>query len=257
MLEVQGNSIIFYSHYTTDGVGEAGLTVTITVYEILRDGTKTEIVSDGACTEIGDGLYRYLLASGSVDAAAEYIAVFHTETDTVDQQDIPAMWVIDRANVEDIDDILTDIGAAAQEVWEYASRTLTMTATEIASAVSGSNISAVRGNTWTLVIPDLTLDDNDIQFVLKVDKKHTDAKALLFIDKTGLLILDGNEATLADATLTYVGTTLTITIEASVTAQLPAGSFDYGIQSISAAGVVLEPYMGTLTVIADTARATS
>ena len=111
MLEAISRSVIFYSHYTTDGVSETGLTVTIDVYEVTRDGTKTQVVTDGACTEIGDGLYRYILAAGSVDAEAEYVGVFHTATDTVDQQDIPAMWVINRANVEDIDDILTDTAA--------------------------------------------------------------------------------------------------------------------------------------------------
>lgn len=103
MHENSGNSVIYYAHYTEGGVNKTGLTVTITVYEVIRDGTKTEVVTDGACTEIGDGLYRYLLASGTVDAAAEYVAVFHTATDTVDAQDIPAMWVIDRAGTEKLD----------------------------------------------------------------------------------------------------------------------------------------------------------
>lgn len=103
MHENSGNSVIYYAHYTEDGVNKTGLTVTITVYEVIRDGTKTEVVTDGACTEIGDGLYRYLLASGTVDAAAEYVAVFHTATDTVDAQDIPAIWVIDRAGTEKLD----------------------------------------------------------------------------------------------------------------------------------------------------------
>lgn len=107
MHENSGNSVIYYAHYTEDGVNKTGLTVTITVYEVIRDGTKTEVVTDGACTEIGDGLYRYLLASGTVDAAAEYVAVFHTATDTVDAQDIPAMWVIDRAGTEKLDTGIT------------------------------------------------------------------------------------------------------------------------------------------------------
>lgn len=107
MHENSGNSVIYYAHYTEGGVNKTGLTVTITVYEVIRDGTKTEVVTDGACTEIGDGLYRYLLASGTVDAAAEYVAVFHTATDTVDAQDIPAMWVIDRAGTEKLDTGIT------------------------------------------------------------------------------------------------------------------------------------------------------
>ena len=103
MHENQGNSVIFYSHYTEGGVAKTGLTVTIDVYEVIRDGTATLVTNDGACTEIGAGLYRYILASGSVDAAAEYVGVFHTVTDTVDCQDIPAIWVIDRAGMEKLD----------------------------------------------------------------------------------------------------------------------------------------------------------
>lgn len=107
MHENSGNSVIYYAHYTEGGVNKTGLTVTITVYEVIRDGTKTEVVTDGACTEIGAGLYRYLLASASVDAAAEYIGVFHTATEGVDAQDIPAMWVIDRAGTEKLDTGIT------------------------------------------------------------------------------------------------------------------------------------------------------
>ena len=107
MHENSGNSVIFYAHYTTDGVSTASLTVTIDIYEVIRDGTATLVVDDGACTDVGAGIYRYLLASGTVDAAAEYIGVFHTATDTVDAQDIPAMWVIDRAGSEKLDNGVT------------------------------------------------------------------------------------------------------------------------------------------------------
>ena len=110
MLECIDRSIIFYAHYTEDGASDTGLTVTVDVWEVARNGTATEIVTGGATTEIGDGIYRYLLSAGSVDAEAEYIAVFKTADSDTDQQHIPAMWVINRANVEDIDDILTDTG---------------------------------------------------------------------------------------------------------------------------------------------------
>jgi len=107
MHENSGNSVIFYAHYTTDGVSTTSLTVTIDIYEVTRAGTATLVVDDGACTDVGAGIYRYLLASGTVDAAAEYIGVFHTATDTVDAQDIPAMWVIDRAGTEKLDNGIT------------------------------------------------------------------------------------------------------------------------------------------------------
>lgn len=107
MHENSGNSVIFYSFYTQDGAGDTGLTVTVDVYEVIRDGTATLIVDDGAVTEIGGGLYRYLLASASVDAAAEYIAIFHTADTDTDQKDIPAMWVIDRSGLEKLDSGVT------------------------------------------------------------------------------------------------------------------------------------------------------
>ena len=110
MLEEIGRSLIFYAHYTEDGVGDTGLTVTVDVWEVTRAGTATEIVTAGSATEVGDGIYRYLLSAGSVDAEAEYIAVFKTADTDTDQKQIPAMWAIDRANTEDIDDILTDTG---------------------------------------------------------------------------------------------------------------------------------------------------
>jgi hypothetical protein len=53
-----------------------------------------------------------------------------------------------------------------------------------------------------------------------------------------------------------MGTTLTVTVDASITAQLPTGNHHYGIQSVTAAGVVAESYGGTFTITADTVRAT-
>ncbi len=307
MHENQGSSVIYYAHYTEDGVNKTGLTVTITVYEVIRDGTKTEIVSDGACTEIGDGLYRYLLASGSVDAAAEYVAVFHTATDTVDAQDIPAIWVIDRAGTEKLDNGVTladdaitsakfdestafpvkseDTGATAlartgadsdtletlsdqidaidssgvaAAVWSNPDRTLTQTAMSITSSVTGSVITATRGDTWSIDITDLTLDSNKQQFVIKRYTGDADSAAMLFVDSdTGLLYLNGAAGTASDASLVYAGTTLTLTVKASATAQILAGNHHYGIQSVTAAGVVNEAYGGTFTVQSDIVKATA
>jgi len=278
MHENVGNSVIFYAHYTTDGVLTTGLTVTIDVYEVTRDGTATLVVDDGACTEIGAGLYRYLLASGTVDAAAEYVAVFHTATETVDAQDIPAIWVIDRAGTEKLDDGVTladdaitsakfdestayplksaDTGATAEEVWEYTSRTLTQTATSISAAVSGSTITDVRGDTWSIPITDLTLDANKQQFVVKRNVQDADTASLLFVDSaTGLIYINGAAGTASDATLVYAGTTLTLTVKPGATAQLPVGTFHYGIQSVTAAGAVEEPYGGIFTISGDYVRA--
>lgn len=155
------------------------------------------------------------------------------------------------------DDILVDTPSL---VWEYAKRTLTMTPAQVLAYISQTSITQVRGNTWTIALTDLTLDANLIQFAIKRHTLDTDAQALLMIDTTiGLLYINGVEATVAQqakASLSYVGTTLTITVYAEITAQLPVGLWRYGIQSVTAAGVVTEPYGGVFIVSSDIVRAT-
>ena len=116
MLEKIDTSVIFYAHYIASSVGATGLTVTVAVWEITRAGAATEIVTGGSATEIGDGLYRYLLASGSVDTAAEYIAVFKTADTDVDQRELAAIWVIQRAGIENL---TSEAGSGAIE-WTTA-----------------------------------------------------------------------------------------------------------------------------------------
>ncbi len=145
MHENQGNSVIFYAHYTEGGVAKTGLTVTIDVYEVIRDGTATLVTNDGACTEIGAGLYRYLLAAASVDAAAEYVGVFHTATDTVDAQDIPALWVIDRAGLEKLDTGVV-LSATQTGVTIPTVTTVTNAPTDMAKE---STLTAIKGAGWS------------------------------------------------------------------------------------------------------------
>jgi len=110
MLDVSGRGITFYFFFTEDGVGDTGLTVTCNIRKKESDGTKTTLVTDGACTEWFGGAYYYTLASGSVSTEGDYLAIGHTADTDTDQQDVPAMWAINKANLEDIDDILTDTG---------------------------------------------------------------------------------------------------------------------------------------------------
>lgn len=114
MLETQGVALKFYAHFVESKVGKTGLTVTVDVY---RNGV--EIVTAAAATEVGDGLYSYTLAAGSNNAEGEYIAIFKTATTTVDQREIPALWVVDKGQVELIDDIKSQtdrIGSAAATI---------------------------------------------------------------------------------------------------------------------------------------------
>lgn len=109
MLEQTGNALKFYAHFVESKVGKTGLTVTVDVY---RNGV--EIVTAGSATEVGDGLYSYELASGSNNAEGEYICVFKTATTSVDQQHIPALWVVNKAGVEYLDASINALPTAAE-----------------------------------------------------------------------------------------------------------------------------------------------
>lgn len=116
MLEKQANSLTFLALFIASKVGATGLTVTVDVWEITQAGTATEIVTGGSATEVGDGLYRYILASGSVDANAEYICVFKTANTSVDQQHLAAVYSVGRAGVANLDAAVSAVETDTQDI---------------------------------------------------------------------------------------------------------------------------------------------
>lgn len=110
MIAVQGEALPFGVHYTEDGLSLTGLTVTVDIYRLAKaDGAVTQIVSDGACTEVGDGLYKYFLAGASNNADGSLWAVFYTADTDADAQNIPAAWVVGYGDLNSIADILADL----------------------------------------------------------------------------------------------------------------------------------------------------
>lgn len=75
-----GEAIPFTAGFKASGLGAVGLTVTV---DVRRNGT--EIVTAGAATDQGDGLYSYDLAGASNNAAGRYTAIFKT-AGTADEQ---------------------------------------------------------------------------------------------------------------------------------------------------------------------------
>lgn len=314
MLEKQGNNLTFLAHYAKDGDSVTGLTVTIDVYEITRDGTTTQPVDDGACSEVGNGLYKYILAAASVDAAAEYVAVFHTAGD-VDQADLPSMWSVGRAGtpyldasiatVDGIADAIklktdnlpsdpadqsalealftaikgagwadetlvsikaavdaVDVSGVATAVWGAASRTLTQSAASVAAAVAGSTITCQRGDTLTAALTNIgaLTGYSKLWFTVKENKAHTDAQAILLLEKTaGLTVVNGAVyTTITDGSITISDEAtgdITITIKPAVTDDLPVMTGYYDIQMLTSGGVVSTLTAGTFTVTADVTRA--
>lgn len=259
MLENQGNNLVFLSHYIKDGAAVTGLAVTIDIYEITRDGTTTQPVNDGACTEVGNGLYKYVLAAASVDAAAEYVAVFHTAGD-VDQADIPALWCIGRAGVPNLDAPISTVDA---DVWGYGTRTLTQTAAQVASVMAGSTITCQRGDSLNVSLTGLGNISARTKswLTVKVDTGLPDSAATLFNEETaGLTIVNGAAYTpVTDGVISVTDAlagNLDWDIAAVVTAVLPIGSYYYDYQTLDAGGVHTRT-AGILTVTADVTRAVS
>lgn len=146
-----------------------------------------------------------------------------------------------------------------EDIWSSSKRTLTQSPAEIIATVLGADITQIRGDSWAVQLTGVELGSIQ-QFAIKHSAKQSDSAALLFVDSVnGLTVLNGVTQDGEDsskASLTYDGTILTLTVDASITAQLPAGSLKYGIQSISNNGIVSEPYGGTFHVLADIVRAT-
>lgn len=156
MLEQVGNSVDFYFFYVASKVGKTGL-VDVTV-DVYRAGAL--IVTAAAATEVGGGLYRYTLGSGSVTVAGEYAAVAKTADATVDQKWIPSLWVIGRAGVEFLDASVSAIdvdvldnpvpGAYVGGTAGYALGRIGTDAITIVSplAADGTTLELVRGDDY-------------------------------------------------------------------------------------------------------------
>ena len=276
MLELQGNILPFPVHYTEGGVAKTGLTVTVDIYERTVAGTVTQVVNDGACTEIGTGLYIYDLAAASVDADAIYLAVFHTATDTVDQQDLPSEWIVGRAWVKKVDDILEDTGTTIPAsitnidgdvadvpaaVWGNSTRTLTQSAASVVAAVSGSDITTLRGDTMNVSLTGLgdLSSYARIIYTAKRDTASSDTEAIIQVDNvTGLIRINGAAGTAGNGSLTVndvVAGNIRIIVNAAEMALID-GVLMYDVQGITAAGVVTTVSdSGKHTVSADITRA--
>jgi hypothetical protein len=152
----------------------------------------------------------------------------------------------------DPNDVATATAVAAIATWASQA---------ISASYTAGAISDIRGSSWSIAMTNLTLDANKQQFSIKRKAQDPDADAILFVDSaTGLITLNGVSTglTAADCSLVYAGTTLTLTVKANITAQIaPASNYHYGIQYVTAAGLVEEPYGGTFAVTADIVRATT
>lgn len=195
-----------------------------------------------------------------MDANSTQLAAIVEDTGTTLPDAIAAIDFDTTGITDAIDALQGADGDTLETLSDQMDAVQTWTATNIAASRTAGEITQTRGDSWTITIPNLTLDANKIQFAIKLREGMEDYESMLFIDTdTGLIYADGKAVDAADnskGSLSYVGTTLTVTVHPSIAKLFsPSANYLYGIQSISAAGVVLEPYGGTFPIDGDIVRA--
>lgn len=153
--------------------------------------------------------------------------------------------------------------AAIAAIWAAAQRTLTMTAAQVADALTGDNLTIVRGDTLTVTFTGLSLAGaTKIWFTLKTDVALADSRALLQVTADGLQILNGSsaESSLASLVISEDDTAVTLTVHGTATAALPVskqGPIAYDVQILTADGHPVTVTSGYATVRPDVTRATA
>ena len=146
--------------------------------------------------------------------------------------------------------------------WSSSSRTLTQAAASVTAAVSGSDLSLHRGDTFSASLTDLgsiAARDN-LWFTIKRTKDDVDTSAIIMIDTdTGLLYVNGAAGTAAQGSITVDDEDdgdISITIDEAVTATL-AGVSDvfYDVQMLDTDGDVTTLTYGSCDITKDVTRA--
>ncbi len=143
MIEQVSNAITFYAQFLVSGAGAEGLTITCTV---KKGSDGSAVATAQAATELFGGLYKYTVAGGLTGAEDDYLAVFNEQADTADQTDVPAMWAMGRAGVENLDanvaGVETKVDTAIADVGSLDTK---HDATDVALAVVDGNVGDIEG----------------------------------------------------------------------------------------------------------------
>ena len=100
MLTQLSEPLVFRAYYRIGGTGKPGLAdVTATVY----GPSGAVLVSAQAATEIGGGLYQYILSGSYTVIAGAYTALFSTANATVNTQQLAAEWLVGDNWLQSID----------------------------------------------------------------------------------------------------------------------------------------------------------
>lgn len=140
MIEQLSTAVKFVAFFVANKVGAEDLAV----YVDVRAPNGDLLIYNAAATVIGGGLYSYTLTSDNTANEGEYVAVFKTADANVDQQHLPALWVVGRAGVENLD---APVSGVAQAVWDVF---ITVREVPILISLQAKSIMAYLYNAWGL-----------------------------------------------------------------------------------------------------------
>ena len=162
------------------------------------------------------------------------------------------------------DEVIAGMGDLVEDVWSHTPRTLTQSAIVPGPTTTAGEITRRRGDSWEITLADLSLEGRtEVWFTLKRGYDYPDDAALLQITETGGLVrlhgaaVEAGEAAKAGIVVSANNDTVTISVEAAITAQLATGTFQYDLQWKNATGDIYTVSLGTFTISGDVTRATS
>lgn len=271
---------------SADGTGKTGLTVTIDVWRVaIADLAKSEIVTAGSASEIGDGVYCYRVASADLQTYYYFGVLKTSDTSVVqkhvfavnlDYADSPGLvtliWNALTSGMSTagsigkrITDYLTGVVSTltAAQVWAYATRALT-TGAITATSLTATRLTIYRGTTWAIALTDMgaVTGYSKIYFTVKAHPNDADTKALVQIEIAGgLSRLNGAAyGTAADGAITVDDAAtgdVTITLKPAASAKLATATNLYFDVKYIVSGVVTVGAAGFLTISPDITKAVS
>jgi len=197
--------------------------------------------------------------NAEVDTAlSDYDAPTKAELDSGLAAIPAAVWAYSTRTLSSISALLSTITA---DVWAYGTRTLTQSAVSVAAAVTGSNISVLRGDYWSFSLTgvgDISARTK-LYFTVKQYVSQADSEALIQIEETdGLLYVNGAVAeTASNGTIVVTDENagdLTVVVKATETQNLEPRTYRYDVQYIDADGPRTPISTGNFTVTGDITR---
>lgn len=156
-------------------------------------------------------------------------------------------------------------GVTPAQLWSYAARTLTQSASQVTAAVSGSDITILRGDRVTVNLTGIgsLTGRTKLWITVKASASQADSEAIIQAEETaGLIYLNGaSYATATDSVITVTDAAtgaLTWVLKEAATRQLaaPIAGMVYDIQILTANGVLTRS-TGLVNTTADVTRAVS